>query len=85
MPISIKNDQTEALARKLADLTGESLTEAIRVAVDERYQRLRRARSGRSLADELTAIALRCASGQRDSKLSDDEVLGYDEFGIPTR
>ncbi len=29
MPISIKNNQTEILARKLAELTGESLTEAI--------------------------------------------------------
>ena len=30
MPISIKNNQTEILARKLAELTGESPTEAIR-------------------------------------------------------
>jgi uncharacterized protein with PIN domain len=57
MPISIKNDQTELLARKLAELTGETLTEAVRAAVAERYDRLRRARSGCSLADELNAIA----------------------------
>ena len=30
MPIGIKNDQTELLDRKLADLTGETLTEAVR-------------------------------------------------------
>ena len=85
MPIGIKNDQTELLARKLAELTGETLTDAIRTAVIERYDRLRRARSGRSLADELNEIALRCAKLPVLSKLSDDEILGYDEFGVPTR
>ncbi len=85
MPISIKNDQTEALARKLAKLTGESLTEAVRIAVEERYGRLRRSRSGRSLADELNEIALRCPRRQPVSQLTADEILGYDESGIPTR
>lgn len=85
MPISIKNDQTEQLARKLAELTGETLTEAVRAAVSERYDRLRRARSGRSLADELNEIGLRCAKRPVVSRLSADEILGYDESGVPTR
>ncbi len=84
MPISIKNEETETLARKLCELTGETLTEAIRVAVAERYEYLR-ARNGRSLADDLNAIALHCASLPRISNLTDDEILGYDEMGIPTR
>lgn len=85
MPISIKNDQTELLARKLAELTGESLTDAIRTAVAERYDRLRRARGGRSLSAELNAIALRCAMRPVVSPLSADEILGYDESGVPSR
>ena len=85
MPVSIKNPQTETISRKLADLTGETLTEAIRVAVEERYERLRRARSGRSLADELNTIALRCAGMPILSELSGDEVLEYDEFGVPSQ
>jgi len=89
VPISIKNDQTEVLARKLAELTAETLTEAVRVAVAERYDRLRRARSGRSLADELNAIAVRCAKRPLVSQLSADEILGlevrFDESGVPTR
>ena len=84
MAISIKNEETETLARKLSDLTGETLTEAIRVSVAERYEHLR-SRSGRSLVDALNAIALRCASLPRISELTDDEILGYDEMGIPTR
>jgi len=85
MPISIKDDQTEHLARQLAELTGETITEAVRAAVAERYDRLRRARSGRSLVDELTLIAQRCARRPVISDLSDDEILGYDESGVPTR
>ncbi len=85
MPISIKNAETEALARQLSALTGESLTDAIRIAVEERHDRLRRARSGRSLADELNEIALRCANLPVISNLSEDEILGYDEYGAPTR
>jgi antitoxin VapB len=85
MRISIKNDQTKLLARKLAELTGETPTEAVRVALAERYQRLRRARYGRSLAGELNAIALRCAQRPIMSPLSAEEILGYDERGMPRR
>ena len=85
MPISIKNPETEGLARKLAALTGESLTDAIRQAVAEKYDRVRRGRAKRSLADELNEIALRCASLPRISNLAEDEILGYDEFGAPTQ
>jgi antitoxin VapB len=85
MPISIKNEETEALARKLAELTGESITTAVRTAVAQRYERVNRQRPGRSMADRLNAIALSCAKLPTVSTMTDDEILGYDEFGIPTR
>ena len=85
MPISIKNEQTEELARKVAEFTGETLTEAIRVALTERYERLLRARAVNSRLKEMTEIALRCARRPLISQMSDDEILGYDEFGVPTR
>jgi antitoxin VapB len=85
MPISIKNEETEQLARKLAELTGESLTDAIGQSLSERYERLRRARSGLSLVDELNEIALRCAALPTISNWTDDQILGYDEMGLPTK
>ncbi len=85
MPISIKNHQTEVLARKLAELTGETLTEVVRASLAERYDRLRRTRTRFTLADELNAIALRCAKRPAVSTLSSDEILGYDASGVPTR
>ncbi|MDL5157015.1 type II toxin-antitoxin system VapB family antitoxin [Actinomycetospora termitidis] len=39
--LNIKNDETYALARELADEAGESLTEAVTTAVRERLARLR--------------------------------------------
>lgn len=88
MPISIKNEPTEQLARKLADLAGESLTEAIRTAVEERYERLCQARSGRSLADDLNQIGMRCARLPVIHDLSEEEILGFpsgDDEPVPQR
>ena len=85
MPISIKNNQTEQLARKLAEMTGETLTVVIGTALTERYDRLRMARAGRTITDDLNEIAMRCARRPVISQLSADEILGYDEFGVPTR
>ena len=85
MPISIKNEQTEELARKLAKLTGETLTEAIRSAVAEKYERVARTRNRRPLADAVEHIVAHYKSLPVICDLSDDEILGYDEMGIPTR
>jgi len=85
MPISIKNEATEALARQVAQLTGESLTEAIQVALQERYGRLQRGKQRLLLAEELNEIAGRCARRPLVSRMSADEILGYDESGVPTR
>lgn len=86
MPISIKHEETEHLARQLAELTGESLTTTIRIALSERYAKVTREKQRRGKpVDELNAIAIRCASRPILSNLSDDEILGYDEFGAPTR
>jgi antitoxin VapB len=41
MALTIKNEETERLARELAKLTGETLTAAITVALRERLDRLR--------------------------------------------
>lgn len=83
MPICINHGPTEALARQLAELTGETLTEAIRVALAERYERLRRGRGGKTLEEELNEIGVRCARRPILSTLSDDAILGYDELGMP--
>lgn len=83
MALSVKNPEAERLARELAKKTGESMTEAILKSLRERLQRV--AGRGRpiGLADQLDEIAKRCADLPIVDARSDDEILGYDEKGLP--
>ncbi len=83
MALNIRNEETERLAEELAKLAGESKTEAVTLALRDRLARLRRERANRRLADELDEIALHCARlPVRDARKPDD-ILGYDEQGLP--
>ncbi len=83
MALNIRNPETERLAEELARLAGETKTEAVTRALRDRLERLRRERSGRRLADELDAIALHCAALPVLDSRGTDEILGYDERGLP--
>jgi antitoxin VapB len=83
MAINIKDPETDGLARELAQATGETLTQAVEVAVRERLERLRAGRPVRGLATELDAIALRCAALPVLDERPEAEILGYDEQGLP--
>lgn len=83
MALNLRNEEAETLAARLARLTGESKTEAVTVALRERLDRLMRERRGRPLADELDAIALRCAARATLDSRTADEILGYDDTGLP--
>ncbi len=83
MAINIRNPETERLAEALAKLTGETKTEAVTIALRDRLARIRRERSQRRLADELDKIAQHCASLPVLDARSPDEILAYDENGLP--
>ncbi len=83
MPISIKNDDAEQLVRRLSALTGESLTTAVTEALRERLSRVERQRRNAGLAAELDAIARRCAALPVLDPRPPDEIIGYDEHGMP--
>ena len=83
MPLNIKDPETETLVRELAAATGETLTAAVSGAVRERLERVHRPPGAGRLADELDAIALRCAALPIVDRRSDDDILGYDESGLP--
>jgi antitoxin VapB len=82
MPLNIKDPGTEKSVRELATLTGETVT-AVRRAAEERLQRVRRDRGGRSLAAELLEIGRRCAALPDLDTRTADEILGYDGHGLP--
>jgi antitoxin VapB len=83
MPLNIRNKQAEELAGALAKLTGETKTEAVTQALRERLQRVRRARAKRRLAEDLDEIALHCSSLPLRDRRSAEEIIGYDENGLP--
>jgi antitoxin VapB len=84
MALSIKDPATEKTVRELAALTGETVTTAVKRAAEERLQRVRRHRQGRSLVGEIMQIGRHCASLPDFDGRSADEILGYDENGLPS-
>jgi antitoxin VapB len=83
MALNIRNAEAERLAEALAKLAGETKTEAVTRALRDRLARLRRERAGRRLADELDEIAQQCARLKVKDPRTPDEILGYDEHGLP--
>lgn len=83
MAFSIKNDEADHLARQLVAVTGETLTEAVTNALRERLMRQQRATGGPKLER-----ILRRAEAFRQLPVADhrsaDDILGYDEAGLPT-
>ncbi len=82
MPLAIKDEGIVDLAHRLAALTGEPVSKAVRIAVEERLEREKARRSGAPLRERLQAIAHHCASLPAISDRTDDEILGYDERGL---
>jgi antitoxin VapB len=84
MALSIKHPEADRLARELAALTGETLTDAVVIALRERLAR----QAGRarvvSLREELATIRQRCASLPVLDDRTPEEIVGYDSQGLPT-
>lgn len=83
MALSIKDPKADRLARELAHETGETLTEAVTMAIEERLLRQRGRRTPRRLRAELMSISERCAALPDLDRRTADEILGYDEHGLP--
>jgi antitoxin VapB len=79
MALSIKSDRADQLARELALLTGESITDTVITSLERRLaeeRRLRRRRSVDDLVERFRALPVLDAR-------SADEIIGYDENGLP--
>jgi antitoxin VapB len=83
MALNIRNPEVERLAAELARQTGESKTVAVTKALRDRLIRVRRERTKRRLADELEEIAEHCARLPVLDNRRPEEILEYDEVGLP--
>jgi len=84
MALSIKDPEADRLARELAEVTGESLTEAVTNALRER---LRHFRSDTRTEEQYLADVRRIIDDYKHNRVVDhrtaDEIIGYDENGLP--
>ena len=82
MALKFRSRMTEELAA-LVRLTEETRTQAVTTALRDRLARIRRRRTGRSLADELDEVTRHCASLPVLDERTAEDILGYDERGLP--
>lgn len=84
MALTIKHDEAAKLAQELARLTGESLTEAVLQALRERLKRESDRRSTPGMREEVTRIQARIARLPHRDTRRDEELIGYDNSGLPS-
>jgi antitoxin VapB len=89
MALNLKNPAVERLAAEVSRLTGETKTEAIRVALEERRRRLtvvapseRRTRLLKHLRERVWPSIPRAERGRRLSRDEEDAILGYGREGV---
>lgn len=80
--MSIKTEEADRLARELAAVTHESLTEAVTIALRERLDRLR-SENQVDIVGRLDRLSREYLRQRVDDERTPDEILGYDEVGLP--
>jgi antitoxin VapB len=84
MQLNIKDPEAYRLARELADRTGQTLTAAVTESLRDRLAALRRRHDRtRARADVADIQALVASLPDQDPR-DPDEILGYDERGLPS-
>jgi antitoxin VapB len=83
MALSIKDPETEKLARTLAERTGESITAATRRAIEDRLRRTGSQARKAALLEDMEAMQRRLDALPVLDHRSPDEIIGYDENGVP--
>ena len=84
MALSIKNPETDRLAHQLAEATGESVTVAVTNAIRESLAAVTATHHSPGLLQDILQIQEFVASLTRLDDRTPDEIIGYDEFGLPT-
>ena len=84
MALNIKNQATCELARELADLTDDTMTGAITVALQQRIEQVKQERDREELLRDVRAIRDRFVENLRPGPSIDEIMEGmYGEFGEP--
>lgn len=83
MALSIRNQKAEKLARELAAESGQTITQVIIQALEEKLERHRGRAAAYNLKEEILKISKRCSAIPDRDQRSVDAILGYDSIGVP--
>jgi antitoxin VapB len=83
MVLHIRDPEADRLARELAARTGQPITRVVVEALREKLKRDQGRTTFPRLKDEIMAISRRTAALPRRTGRTADEILGYDERGLP--
>jgi antitoxin VapB len=81
--MTIASPEVEKLASEVAKETGETPAQAVIRALEERLARLRRGRDAAKTLQVIMEISQRCGALPDLEKRSPDEIIGYNEMGVP--
>lgn len=84
MALNIKDPETDRLARDLASLTGESITVAVNKALRERIEGIQGVPTYEEKLAAIRRVTDRSAARPVLDDRTPDEIIGYDEHGLPT-
>ena len=82
--LNIKDPEAHALATELAQRTGQSLTQVVKDALRDRLDKERnKSLDQKRLVQRVMELARQASSYPVLDGRSADEILGYDELGVP--
>jgi antitoxin VapB len=84
MTILIKDPETDRIVRELAARTGETIKDAVKTAAAERLARVPAPRQGQIDREALERTLARIRSYPVTDDRPADEIIGYDENGLPS-
>ena len=87
MPLNIKDEKVHEAAKQLAELTGQSITSAVRSAIMEKLRRAERQakiKSPEITAASILALGRECAVHMKSGAHSSDHSELYGPDGMPS-
>ncbi len=81
MALTIKNSHAQQLANEVAKETGETITQAVIHALEERLERLHRRKTATDTLAVILEISRRCSALPDLDSRNPEDILSYDETG----
>ncbi|MGU9980871.1 type II toxin-antitoxin system VapB family antitoxin [Phreatobacter sp. HK31-P] len=81
MALNIKDPEADRLARQVAEMTGETITQAVVIALREKLKREERRQGDVDmLVDDVLGIARNVTAAPTLDHRSDEAILGFDDM-----